>query len=139
MKLFQNKKIYTDDSPLHGRGVFASDIILPGEIVEQCHVVHPSKKTAKNIDENFLKYFFLWPCLPDNWQESVKEKGTLDFSEISYPVCVLGYGMIYNHSPNPNVIFELDTQNNLIEFRAKRKILTNEELLISYGGDFKLE
>lgn len=135
MKLFQNKKIYIDNSPLHGRGVFASDIILPGEIIEQCHVIHPKKE----IDEELKKYFFLWPRLPEDWKKIVKENGSLSIPQITYPVCVLGFGMIYNHSKEPNTIFELDVQNNLIEFRAKKKILTNEELLICYGENVKFD
>lgn len=37
--LFLSKKIYVDDSPIHGRGVFASELILKDEVIEECHFV----------------------------------------------------------------------------------------------------
>ena len=43
-RLFRNKNIYIADSSIHGRGVFTEIDILPGEIVEQAHVVHPKNK-----------------------------------------------------------------------------------------------
>ena len=32
-KLYRNKNIYVADSPIHGRGVFTSEDILPEEII----------------------------------------------------------------------------------------------------------
>jgi SET domain-containing protein len=136
-RLFKNKNIYVANSKIHGRGVFTEVDILPGEIIEQAHVVHPDDKTGKTTDVNYFKYFFFWPYLPENWKETVEKSGTLAMNEISYPACVLGFGMIYNHSLNPNVIFEIDVENNIIEFRAKRKILADEELLICYNSGLK--
>ena len=132
-RLFKNQNIYVADSKIHGRGVFSDADILPGEIIEQAHVIHPDKKSAESTDKNFLKYFFFWPYLAEDWKQSVDKNGTLSIDQISYPACILGFGMIYNHSANPNVLFEIDVENNIIEYRAKRKILAGEELLICYN------
>jgi SET domain-containing protein len=132
-RLFRNKNIYVANSKIHGRGVFTDVDILPGEIIEQAHVVHPDDKTGRTTDPNYFKYFFFWPCLSENWKEIVDKNGTLSMDQISYPACVLGFGMIYNHSLTPNVLFEIDIENNIIEYRAKRKILAQEELLICYN------
>ena len=37
--LYRSNKIYVDDSPIHGRGVFASERIKKGEILEECHYI----------------------------------------------------------------------------------------------------
>ena len=53
---------------------------------------------------------------------------------ISYPVCVLGFGMIYNHDKvNFNAKAILNTEENFIEFRALKKILAGEEITICYN------
>ena len=115
-RLFKNQNIYVADSKIHGRGVFSDADILPGEIIEQAHVIHPDKKSAESTDKNFLKYFFFWPYLAEDWKQSVDKNGTLSIDQISYPACILGFGMIYNHSANPNVLFEIDVENNIIEY-----------------------
>jgi len=138
-RLFKNKNIYVANSKIHGRGVFTDVDILPGEIVEQAHVVHPDDKTGKTTDPNYFRYFFFWPYLAENWKELVDKNETLSMDQISYPACVLGYGMVYNHSLNPNVTFEIDVENNIIEYRAKRKILAGEELLICYNVTLKFD
>lgn len=137
-RLFRNKGVYVADSVIHGRGVFVDQDLLPGEIIEQCPVVQPLDRSRKMlVDPEYTKYFFSWPGLCQDWKKEVDERGYLDVNQISYLVCVLGYGMIYNHSSNPNVIFEVDSTNNVVEFRAKRKINANEELLICYGDHVK--
>ncbi len=62
-RLFRNVNIYIADSPVHGRGVFTDVDILPGEIIEQAHVIHPKDKDVQKTDENYLQYFFFWPTL----------------------------------------------------------------------------
>lgn len=132
-RLFRNKNIYVASSKIHGRGVFTDIDILPGEIIEQAHVVHPDDKTGKTTDANYFKYFFFWPYLSDDWKNTVDKNGTLSIDQISYPACVLGFGMIYNHNLNANVTFHIDIENNIVEYRAKRKILAGEELFICYN------
>ena len=44
----------------------------------------------------------------------------------------LGYGSLYNHSAEPNAIFELDFDNNTIDFICIREIPAGKEILIDY-------
>ena len=133
-RLFLNPKIYIADSKIHGRGVFTSESILPGEIIEQAHVIHPVNKSPSHLDDTYKQYFFNWPFLKQNWKDYVQEYGSFPINMISYPVCVLGFGMIYNHSKlNANALFEINSQENFVEFRAKRKIEAREEITICYN------
>jgi SET domain-containing protein len=139
-RLYINPKIYVADSKVHGRGVFSSDLILPGEILEQAHVIHPLNKGSSQIDEAYKNYFFNWPFLKQNWKDYVQEYGSLPINMISYPVCVLGFGMIYNHDRiNPNASVEINSEENYIEFKASKKIEAKEEIFICYSPniDFK--
>lgn len=48
---------------------------------------------------------------------------------------VLGYGMIYNHSYNPNIQWKIiDYNKRIIKFFAVRDISANEELCHNYGS-----
>ena len=133
-RLFLNPKVYVADSKLHGRGVFTSEVILPGEIIEQAHVIHPVNKSPSHLDDTYRLYFFSWPFLKQNWKDYVEQYGSLPLSMMSYPACVLGFGMIYNHNKlNANASFEANTQENIIEFKAKRKIEAREEITICYN------
>lgn len=138
-RLFLNPKIYVADSKIHGRGVFTSDILYPEEIIEQAHVVHPSSKSANNLDEIYRKYFFSWPFLKQDWRKYVQEYGSLPIDQITYPVCVLGFGMIYNHNRlNPNASVNFNTSENYVEFKANRKIEPFEEITICYNPKLDL-
>ena len=133
-RLYVSPKIYVADSKIHGRGVFTSEDLLPDEIIEQAHVIHPVNKSANNLDDTYRKYFFAWPFLNKNWKDYVNEYGFLPANLISYPACVLGFGMIYNHNKlNANASFEANTQENFLEFKAKRKIEAREEITICYN------
>jgi SET domain-containing protein len=133
-RLFLNPKIYVADSKLHGRGVFTSEDLLPDEIIEQSHVIHPVNKSANNLDDTYRKYFFAWPFLNKNWKDYVNEYGFLPANLISYPACVLGFGMIYNHDrKSPNATVNINEEENFVEFRAARKILSGEEITICYN------
>jgi len=48
---------------------------------------------------------------------------------------VLGYGMLYNHSDDPNVEYEQD-DDGVVTFYAIRDIARGEELTITYGRDW---
>lgn len=138
-KFFKNKNIYVGDSQVHGKGVFTEVDILPGEIIEQAYVIHPENKNSDSTDKNFQRYFFAWPYLKDNWKEDVNKNGFLTLDQVTFATCVLGFGMIYNHSLNPNVLFDVDVDNSMVEFRAKRKILAGEELFICYNEQLKFD
>jgi len=139
IRLYRDRNIYVSNSKIHGRGVFTDVELFPGQLIEQCHVIHPENKSWENLDSNYRKNFFSWPQLASNWRDLLKNKESLSPLDITYPVCVLGFAMVYNHSQDPNVIFEFNAENNVIEFRAFKKISLGEELLICYGKDIMFE
>jgi len=137
MKLTVNPKIFIQNSKTHGVGVFTNAGIKEGELIEQCYVIHPKNKFDVVIDEVFKEYFFSWPALRSDWKSLLKNQDSLSLTQISYPVCVTGFGMIYNHAKRNNLKVSIDIENNFIEFRASRDIEKDEELFINYGPIFQ--
>ena len=100
-----------------GRGVFASQDINEGEIIEEAHVIIIDKDQCSHIEKTILDdYVFLW-------EESC--------------AAVLGNGMMYNHSYEPNALYIRDLENKIMIYRALKNISTGEEIFINYNGDPK--
>ena len=111
--LYRSNKIFVDDSPVHGRGVFAAERIKSGEILEECHYI----KVPEDIGypEILNNHFFSWP------------KG-----ESGLVIC-LGYGSIFNHSDNnSNADWQTDTSKNKLIFFSTRDIEIGEEIFTNY-------
>jgi SET domain-containing protein len=47
-----------------------------------------------------------------------------------------GYAGIYNHSSQPNVMWESDEENRLLVFSTTRDVMSGEELFTYYGDDY---
>jgi hypothetical protein len=92
-----------------GRGVFALRPFAEGEVVEIC----PTVVVDEDVDGVVGDYVF-----------SSRQPGKL--------LLVLGYGMLYNHSTQPN-LFHRTGGRLLIEFVALRDIAAGEELTHDYG------
>jgi hypothetical protein len=90
--------------------VFATRRFTKGQLVESCPTVElPDSQVTGRLDD----YVY----------SSIKDGDVL---------IVLGYGMLYNHSPNPNVEYIQDEPSTLT-FRALRTVMPGEELVIDYG------
>jgi uncharacterized protein len=94
-----------------GRGVFATRSFAEGETVEVCPTVEISEGGGDLAD-----YLF----------ESTNEGMFL---------VVLGFGMLYNHSSEPNLDYYQENEVALA-FVAQRRIERGEELTISYGDEW---
>jgi hypothetical protein len=94
-----------------GRGVFATRAFAEGETVEVCPTVEISEGGGDLAD-----YLF----------ESTNE---------GYFLVVLGFGMLYNHSAEPNLDY-FQEDGSTLEFVAQRPIERGEELTISYGDEW---
>lgn len=108
-------KIYIDNSPIHGLGVFASQIIYEGEIIEICPVIDMGLN--KEVSPILIDYRFNWP----------------QGNEWTNQVVAAGYAMLYNHSNRPNSNWRSNEQMKTFEFYATKQIEPNEEILIYYG------
>ena len=97
----------------HGRGVFATRRFKKGQLVEVCPTVEVADADVVGRLDDYV-------------YSSVKKGDSL---------IVLGYGMLYNHSDDPNVEYD-QVEPSKITFRALRKIEPGEELTIDYGDEW---
>ncbi|WP_372752283.1 SET domain-containing protein-lysine N-methyltransferase [Mariniflexile sp.] len=104
-------------SPLHGKGVFASRNIAKGEMLAKCYMV------LIHVNENLPE------CL-----------ATLQFPWIEEydAICISDVGSFFNHSKEPNAeVFDRDYENLIQTFVAKTDILEGNEITIYYNDAFE--
>lgn len=102
-----HKKIIVKKSPTHGYGVFAGKAFKKGEIMEQCCII-----VSKGGDKKLEDYYF-----DANGKYAI----------------LTGYGMIYNHSDDPNAEYTLNLKTRVATIRADKTIPKGSEIYISYG------
>ena len=109
-------KIYVSNSkiPNTGKGVFASQNIKKGEVIEIAPILVLEFTDFINTKWNKLFEYYFW----------------MD----DYVALALGYGSLYNHSKNPNCKYELNRKEQTIRFSATRDISQDEEILFNYKG-----
>jgi SET domain-containing protein len=117
MKIIPPSKIYLKDSPLHNLGVFSSQTIKKGEVIDTCPFLSFPEKPNEKLPV-FSNYTFCYPR-SENWSEHA---------------LVLGYGSYYNHSNTPNVDWYTDEETRTFVFFSLTNIEIGEELLINYGN-----
>lgn len=107
-------------SPLSGgefnRGVFATIDIEKGTLIHEAPVIPYPNKDHVYIEKTIL-------------DDYVFEYG------INHTAIVLGYGMLFNHSYEPNATYDINFDNHTFEFYAYKDIKAGEEILINYNGD----
>lgn len=105
-QLFKNKLVVKKSS-LHGYGVFADKKFRKGEIIEECYII-----ISRGGDRKLVDYYF-----------DVSGK---------YGIFT-GFGIIYNHSEDPNADYFINAKRKLVTFKATKTIHKGEEIYISYG------
>jgi|APGre2960657373_1045057.scaffolds.fasta_scaffold24995_3 SET domain-containing protein len=115
MALFHSNKIEVKDSPIHGRGVFATSDIQAGEVLEECHFFTISHTQTTANDAGLHQVVFCWPM------------GNKECHAV-----VLGYGTIYNHAEDNNATWETDSALRLYRFYATKEIKSGQEILTNY-------
>ncbi len=102
-----------------GRGVFTTEDIGPGVLIEVSPVIVMNKAERVLLDQTLLHdYIFEW-------------------GEDHQQCCMaLGYVPVYNHSYSSNCEYEMDYEEGLISIRTVRAISAGEELFINYNGDW---
>ena len=112
------QKIACVKIPGKGRGVVATKAIVAGEIVERSPVLPLALKDSECPGLN--DYSMAW-----GEANEACEPGT--------ECCVgLGYLMLYNHSPAPNITIVRHFEDNEMSMRALRDIAAGEELAYDY-------
>lgn len=99
------------NSAIHRYGVFADELILPGEVIEECPVI-----VFEDYPAAIHNYIFNW-----DGQKTV---------------LALGSGSIYNHSDTPNAKYTKDIVRQTLTFVATKPIYRGEEILVNYGEDW---
>ena len=100
-----------------GRGIFTSENIDEGIIVETAPVIIMSTDERKLLDQTILHdYIFEWG--------HKKEKCCM----------ALGWVPIYNHSYKSNCEYEMDFENESITIKCVHYIKAGEQLFINYNG-----
>eukprot|EP01122_Echinamoeba_exundans_P003828 TRINITY_DN13883_c0_g1_i1.p2 TRINITY_DN13883_c0_g1~~TRINITY_DN13883_c0_g1_i1.p2 ORF type:complete len:155 (-),score=18.91 TRINITY_DN13883_c0_g1_i1:562-1026(-) len=103
-------------TPDRGRGVFATKQFEYGDLIEKCPVIILPFEDCEKIRETTISdYWFAWN----------KEKG-------STAIC-LGFGSLYNHSIEPNAVFDQDLSERTISIYALKTIEPDEEILFNYN------
>ena len=110
--------LFIDETTAMGRGVFTSERIPAGIVVEISPVVVMSKDDRAYLDKTLLHdYIFEWGKNKDK--------------------CCMALGLIpiYNHSYQSNCEYFMDYEEDTIMVKTVRVIKNGEELTINYNGD----
>lgn len=113
MQALKRAMLEVKKSPIHGYGVFAVQDIARGDVIEEAPMLLPTI-----YDKRLSNYYF-------------------EFLEKS--AIVLGYGCLYNHSPQPNADYDYDQEKRLCIMTANRPIKSGEEIFIHYGENWFAE
>ena len=112
MSIQQIPGLYYGPSSLHGRGVFCTNDIEMGDIIEIAPVLVLPVQERKWLDQSLLYNYYM------EWEGSV--------------AIVLGYGCLYNHSDEPKATFILNIAERSVTFKALIDIRAQQEIRIHY-------
>lgn len=109
-------KVVIDKSTVSGRGAFALSAIRKDEIIERCPAL---EVTDRDVAGELLNYVFYG-------------------SAENRRLVAMGYGMLFNHSFQPNVAYyrEDTALGTELVIYALRDIRKGEELYYNYGDDW---
>lgn len=103
-------------SPRHGRGLFTTEPIEEGEVLEVCPVVTLSPEDGEAIAPTTLgQYVFDWGD--------------------GHTAVAFGYVSMCNHGEPSNAEVAVEEDPPTISLTASRAIAADEEVLIDYGPD----
>jgi uncharacterized protein len=109
--------LYIGTTAEMGRGVFTTEAISKGTLIEIAPVIIMSNEDRMHLDKTLLHdYIFEWG---DNAEQCCM---------------ALGYIPIYNHSYESNCEYQMDYDNGLIQIVTMKEIAKEEELFINYNG-----
>ena len=109
--------LYIGSAENMGRGIFTSENIDAGTVIETAPVIVLSKDERKLLDQTILHdYIFEWGYN--------QEKCCM----------ALGWVPIYNHSYHSNCEYEMDFENESITIKSVNFIHAGEQLYLNYNG-----
>ena len=118
-----SEKICIQNSPVHGKGVFAREDILERELIEEGKLLRLELRYNLINDPVLKDYIFIDS---DNTHP--------DYGSAVY--FGIGYLNLYNHQDEPNTHSKLNFKKEIMTITAKRDIKAGEEIFISYGSNY---
>ena len=118
--LYQHPHIELRKSSIHGYGVFATEDIPAGTILEEVPFIGVPDRVARD-------YVFLYPRAGTPLSETI---GITPEHALPF-----GYGCIYNHADDANASWSTDTKNRLFIFFTLSDIKKDQEIRTYYGSD----
>lgn len=111
--------LFVAPSEKRGRGMFTSEDIAAGTVIEISPVIIMSRKERELLDQTLLHdYIFEWGEKKDR-------------------CCMaLGYVPVYNHSYESNCEYEMDFEQEQISIKTVKPVKAGEQLFINYNGDW---
>lgn len=100
-----------------GRGVFTTENIKSGTVVEVSPVLELTKKERKTVEKTKLYHYIF------EWGKNLKKAAL-----------ALGYVSMYNHSYDANCEYEMDYDANTMTIRTIRPVKKGQELFINYNA-----
>jgi len=111
--------LYIGDSYERGRGVFSSESIAAGKIIEISPVIVMGQDERILLDKTLLHDYIF------EWGEDEKK------------CCMaLGYLSLYNHNYCSNAEYIMDFALQTIKITTVRHIKRDEEIFINYNGNW---
>ncbi|WLR51935.1 SET domain-containing protein [Bacillus tianshenii] len=98
------------------RGVFATRNIAQGELIHEAPVLSYPNEEHDFIEQTRLADY------------------AFEYGE-NHSAILLGYGMLFNHSYQPNANYIIDFSSHTFKFFAYTNIKAGEEILINYNGE----
>lgn len=116
MEIKPPTKIVIKLSPIQGYGVFATEDIMVGEVIEEAPL-HMLPMNRGEVSDCMIDHRFNYPK-NEFW---------------THQAVAWGYGSLYNHSENANADWRDNHQNKTFEFYAVKPINEGEEIFLYYG------
>ena len=111
-----NGKIYVEQTPDKGRGVFALITFSEGDVIEVAPFIKVPGKDYEKVTNTVLNNY---------WYDLNKKDCAVG----------LGYTSLYNHANEPNATYVLNSKNQTIKIVALKDIVKDQEITIDYGYD----
>ncbi|SMR64136.1 unnamed protein product [Zymoseptoria tritici ST99CH_3D1] len=118
-----------------GRGVFATNSIPRGTLIDICPVlILDPAENDKHIAHTSLYHYTY------NWPRSARTLTHPNGEALATQAVILGLGSMFNHSSrDQNVGWTRDLAREVVVYRTLRDVEKGEELCISYGSQLWFE
>ena len=115
--------------PDKGRSVQALRDFKKGDLIERCPVIFIPNEEIEHIQKTALNDFiYPWTGFQFDGASLKIGKPTKEDTR----AVALGYGSIYNHSADPNAIWEPSYEDFILEMRAAKDIRSGDLIEVSY-------